>query len=114
MSYDCSLRSEPCPHCGKFDNVFIGNYTYNCSGMLYKALKKVSGKEISLNDMDGWKSAEVLENLIPAVAEMEANPDTYRKMNPENGWGDYDGWVSYLKSIIKACQEHPDWTLDVS
>lgn len=89
--------------------VEVGNYTSNVAGMWRKAL----GGE-SLSDFDGRNAGESVEVLAAAVAWMEADPDAYRAMDPDNGWGRYEGASDYLTALLGACREHPKCQIRVS
>lgn len=41
-------------------------------------------------------------------------PDKFKKLNPANGWGDYDGLLAFVAAYLEACMEHPDATVRVS
>lgn len=106
MSYDISMEidtggSEPAEVCD------VGNYTYNCGPMFFEALG------VSLSSMDGRIAGEVADQLSLGVKNMIDDPAKYRAMNPENGWGDYEGALEYLLGIAKACREHPKATIRV-
>lgn len=60
------------------------------------------------------RASECVADLEVAIKAMEADPATYRAMNPENGWGDYDGCLDFLKSIREACVTHPACTVHIS
>lgn len=85
-----------------------GNYTYNCGGMLNLACGKY------LSDLDGMPCTEVAPILITAVKDMAENPDKYIALNPDNGWGSFDGFRSYLLGILTACQRHSKAQLKVA
>ena len=112
MSYDCSLEVDTGN--GETISIDLGNYTYNCSMMLVKAIEKSSGKkETSLSDLDGVIAKEVSKILGLACIEMAENRKEYIEMNPENGWGDYDSWLEYLRNIELQCLKHPNTKLSV-
>ncbi|AVQ10127.1 hypothetical protein [Siphoviridae environmental samples] len=46
-------------------------------------------------------------NLVKRKAEME-------KLNPENGWGDYEGLFDFTVAYAVACNEYPDAEVRVS
>lgn len=87
----------------------IGNYTYNVSKMYREAM---NGN--SLSDFDGMKAGEAIELLRIGYADMVKNPEKYKLMNPENGWGNYEGAKKYLGRLLTACCDNPDATIDVS
>jgi hypothetical protein len=54
--------------------------------------------------------------LVPALRDglqrLKDNREYFEQFNPKNGWGDYDGLVSFVSRYLAACEEHP--TADVS
>ncbi|MDR0605292.1 MAG: hypothetical protein LBG80_13400 [Bacteroidales bacterium] len=44
--------------------------------------------------------------------ELEANPDKYKAYNPPNGWGSYENFVSFCKSVLQKCSEYPDAVIE--
>lgn len=101
MSYDIWLEIdtgavEPLPV------LEVGNYTSNCGPMWAKAL---GGRR--LRDFNKAPCSEAAGPLAEAVKRMEADPDTYREMNPPNGWGDYEGALDFLRRLADACAENP-------
>lgn len=94
------------------DEVFSANITHNLGGTaekagLYKALWRP--EEI------GVKHAADLVNLLNAGLHLlKSNPDYFRKFNPENGWGTYEGLVNFVEKYLEACKEYPDADVSVS
>jgi hypothetical protein len=109
MSYDVSLEAD----LGGPEPVRVGdldaNYTYNCGGMLGEA---TGG--LWLSDMTGWDAAAVAVTLRDALAVMERDRPRFIGMNPENGWGDLDSWMVFLRKIVDACDAAPRARLCVS
>lgn len=105
MGYDVYLMIDtggPNQH-----SVWSENHTSNTAGMWDKA-------GATLRDWEGITASNAEPMLTAAIAEMEANPDTYRAMEPSNGWGSYESCINFLKSIRDACREHPRCTLNIS
>lgn len=94
------------------------NFTHNCNGMINTILdseyEQVSvAEEVfrfktterqptwwkQLDDLDGEQSWVFLDTII---AGLESDPERFRKMNPENGWGDFDSLVKVLKAMREA------------
>ncbi len=78
------------------------NYTHNTNPMVHAAAESLG------YDLGGRSWFDVLEGqhidaarpfLTAIVDELEANPDTYRAMNPENGWGGYDSLLDVLREM---------------
>ncbi len=53
-------------------------------------------------------ASQMILPLEKGVKELEANPDKYKAYNPPNGWGNYEGFVSFCKSVLQNCREYPD------
>jgi hypothetical protein len=88
------------------DEVYSRNITHNLNTMageagIYKHLWRPD--EIGVT-----KARELIEPLRTGLALMRADPERFRKHNPENGWGDYDGLVAFVADYLAACEEHPD------
>lgn len=52
--------------------------------------------------------------LRSGVKELEDDPDYFKQLNPENGWGDYGGLLSWVKRYLAACEEWPNAEIEVS
>jgi hypothetical protein len=104
MSYDVWLEIDT----GAEEPVTIAefNYTTNCARMWRHA-------GIDLRECKGAPCTEAAGPIADAVRRMEADPDTYKAMNPENGWGDYEGAMKFLRDIADACARHPKAQLGV-
>jgi hypothetical protein len=80
-----------------------GNYTSNVAPMWRKAIGDNLGRTI---DMLPFAST-VQPILAKGIKRMRANPDEYRAMNSENGWGNYEGALAFLEEIEHACRNYP-------
>lgn len=103
MSYDFSMEAPLGPD-GSMVSVgdFDMNYTYNVSPMFRLAL---GGNGV--NDLHGCVGSEAIPRLRAAIADMEDRPSVYRAMNPDNGWGDYEGALGVLKRLCDWCVAAP-------
>ena len=69
-----------------------------------------------------WRPEEVnakrAKDLIPRLTNglelLRSDPDRFKKFNPENGWGSYDGLVSFVEQYLEACKEYPEAAIRVS
>lgn len=102
MSWDISLHIDtggPDPAC-VYD---CGNMTYNVNSMYAKALNIESFSDF----LHGKICSELLPALAQGYSDMLTNPDAYRALTPENGWGNYESALEFLEAIIKGCRLHP-------
>ncbi|MEE4419582.1 hypothetical protein [Streptomyces bugieae] len=111
MSYDIHLEvavdtGGPEPHL--ICPADIGNMTANVSGMWHDALGYPLAK------LDGRTAGNAAPDLRRAVTDMELHPAIYRAMEPDNGWGSYDGALDYLRRLADACAQHPKATIRIS
>jgi len=97
MSYDMGIGSESF------------NYTYNVADMWYDCYEKGIREHYGLS---GEESIPVLRKLRE---HMEDNIDKLEAMNPENGWGNYDGAVEFVGKLILAAMrnKHEIWEGDL-
>lgn len=91
MSYDMSI--------GKSEL----NYTYNVAPMWYSILP-----EKGIRTFYGMTGKESLQVLTYLYFQMIGNADNLKKMNPENGWGSFDGALTFVNDLILAAIENPD------
>lgn len=94
------------------------NYTHNCNGMANAVIdysyeqrpvfQEVFGGYKSwwkhLDGMTGLQGALFLSEIIDGL---RADPDRFRAMEPENGWGGYDGFLRILTEMRDAVTEAP-------
>lgn len=100
MSLDISLEKKT------LTEVWSGNITHNLNNMaeeagLYKPLWRPE-------EVDLANAGQLIPILEKGISKLEADPDTYKALNPDNGWGDYEGLLSFCKGYLEACKEHPD------
>lgn len=59
-------------------------------------------------------AAQLIEPLRDGLELLRAYPDRFKKLNPPNGWGTYDGLVHFVEQYLKACEANPSATIEVS
>lgn len=107
MSYDISLTINTGVE--EKDVVEIGNYTSNIGKMYCDAFNVQDWKFIN-----GKVCKDALPYVKNACKNMRRSPDRYKKMEPSNGWGTYEGALEYLEHLQKGCEENPDCTVRIS
>jgi hypothetical protein len=57
--------------------------------------------------IEGLTGSEAGDQLIADIKIMESDPDKYRAMNPENGWGSYDTFLEWLVKLGDVSFKYP-------
>jgi hypothetical protein len=89
--------------------IYEGNITYNLAPMYYKAIDK----DLGLKKLNGMSTQDAIPILNNAIKDMIKNADEYKKLNPENGWGTYDGLLEQFRAMRNICEENSDGTFEV-
>lgn len=92
--------------------VFDYNITHNLCEMadeagIYKHLWRP--EEIGIT-----KAEELIEPLKKGLELLKSDPERFKKLNPDNGWGDYDGLVRFVEQYLKHCISWPDAVIHTS
>ena len=82
--------------------------TYNLGPMFSLAL----GGNIR-EVLHGRQAFDVIPLLDKATAAMRRAPAKFKKLNPANGWGSYEGALESLCWLLEACKEHPLATVQI-
>jgi hypothetical protein len=101
-----------CPACENVhdketrDYYFDDNITHNLSEMaeaagIYEHLWRP--EEIGVE-----KAGDLVGPLEAGLRRLKGHPGKYRKLNPDNGWGTYEGLVEFVERYLAACEAHPD------
>jgi hypothetical protein len=106
MSLDfCLERTQP-------TTVFDANITHNLGRMadeagVYEVLwrPKENGYQ---------KAGQIIPILREGIALLESDPPRFEKFNAKNGWGLYEHFVPFVKSVLAACEKYPDADIEVS
>lgn len=109
MSLDFDINIDPCETCGRAAENLSWNYTHNVTPMW-----RLVGVYEALYESDGKRVSEILPALVCGVSVMAAKIDDCRALNPENGWGDADRALEWLRDVTDACVRHPSATVSVS
>lgn len=57
------------------------------------------------------KAKHIIPMLESGVKLLKQFPEFYKRFNPDNGWGSYDGFVPWLEEYLLACTQHPEATI---
>lgn len=103
MSLDVSVKAR------RIVEVYEDNITYNLAPMYYKCIDTNGG----LKGLNGMKCKDAVPVLNRAIDDLIENKEEYEKLNPENGWGSYEGLLKSLKSLRIACLENPSGKVEI-
>lgn len=96
----------------EIDTIEIGenfNVTHNLVPMWHKA-----GCYRALYKCDGKLALEIVPALKKSLNKMLKNPIDFKKLNPQNGWGSYEGAIDFLYGLIKEFSKYPKARIKVS
>ena len=123
MSLDVWLTTHPigvereCEHCGKShkcqksEEVFKANITHNLTAMareagIYEALWRPEVIGVT-------KAGQLVKPLMAGLHLLLENPRKFKALNPENGWGGYNGLLKFASDYAKACVESPTASINI-
>lgn len=94
------------------DEVYSSNITHNLNQMareagIYKYLWRPD--EIGIN-----KAAQLIDPLRAGLELLKSDPARFKKFNPENLWGTYEGLVRFVENYLQACVSYPSAEVRVS
>ena len=124
MSYDTHVAIDTGHGLVRIEDV--GNYTSNVGPMFYVVLPgpyegggRYDGEGDSeprggLPGLSGLTCQQAAEILREATKQMADRRRELMVLNPENGWGCYDGALRYLRDCLEVCERHPRATFCVN
>lgn len=97
--------TEPVIFDGGDSSFYHANITHNLGKMadaagIYRHLWRPEELGIEI----AW---QLIEPLSEGLARLRAHPEQFLPLNPENGWGNYDGLVSFVENYLDACRRAP-------
>ncbi len=104
MSLDVYLEVEG-------QTIYEANITHNLNRMAEAA---GCYRELWRPDEIGIETAsQLIDPLKAGLMALVSDPVRFEALNPENGWGSYDGLVQFVTAYLKACIQHPGATVRV-
>lgn len=92
--------------------VFDANLTHNLGRMAAEA-----GIYVALwrpEDIPASTAGQLVPLLRDGLATLLREPERFTALNPENGWGSYEGLVRVATEYLAACEANPDAEVSVS
>lgn len=117
MSMRVYFEDDPCPHCGRFDDVGEEQLTYNYSGICWElvqrgALPDGEGEYARrmLGFLEGKRAGKVAGPLLRAVKSLSRDGE-----KAGDCWGATEGNVrAALQRLLDKCKKHPNARLRTS
>ena len=98
--------------------VYSSNITHNLGKMANQVLLSNGHTLYQVlwrPDEHGRKFArDIVKMLDEGWNILMSNPELFKKFNPENGWGSYEGLERFVYQYLKACWMHPEAEIGVS
>lgn len=93
------------------ETVYTANVTHNLNKMaaeagIYEALWRP--EEVGITH-----AHHLIEPLKDGLALLQSEPERFKALNPENGWGDYDEFVQFVADYLSACLKHSEAEVSV-
>ena len=106
MSLDFSLYAV------RRTEVFDTNFTHNAVKMaaaagIYDCLWRAPENNFT-------HAHQITETLRLGIEQMKADPEKFRALEAENGWGTFRQFLPWVEKIHAACVENPDAEIETS
>lgn len=102
-------------------SVYSGNITHNLTKMAAAVEIPYMGGTVTLytilwrpEELQFTKAREIADLLDEGWNILLSDPEKFKKFNPENGWGSYEGLEKFVYNYRNACWDNPDAELRVS
>lgn len=107
--------SEPCvapPPDPKDERKFHAHTTHNLIDMaveagLYKPLWRPHENGL-------FQAIQLVVPLTTGLQALVDEPERFQKLNPPSGWGNYDGFVQFVREYLEACRANPEARVSAS
>jgi len=90
--------------------IFSANITHNLTAMASDAgiyLYLWRPDEIGIT-----KAAQLIEPLTAGLELLRSDPERFKRYNPPNGWGSYEGLIDFVSEYLARCKENPNATIE--
>ena len=92
--------------------LYSANITHNLTTMadqagVYQALWRPE-------EINATKARDLIEPLTKGLELLRNDPDLFKRFNPPNGWGTYEGLVDFVEGYLLACTAFPSAEIEIS
>jgi len=92
--------------------VFDAYVTHNLNRMAEEA--GIYGCLWRPEDIEITHAHQLIEPLSAGLAKLATGKSRFEKLNPENGFGSWKGFVIWCAEYLQACRDHPDASVHAS
>lgn len=91
-------------------------YESNCTHNLVKMAQAVGLYDCLWRpEENGYKTARnLIKPLTKGLKLLMKKPTEFKKLNPENGWGDYEYFGKFVTNLLLNCHKYPKARIQVS
>ena len=107
MSLDVHLQSPETEEC-----LYWRNITHNLNSMAKEA--GIYHHLWRPEELGILRAVELIDPLREGLHQLKSFPSKFKALNPENGWGSYEGLVEFVENYLNACYKYSDALIDVS
>ena len=87
-------------------DVYSGNITHNLSRMADEA--GICEYMWEPEEVGVERAEDLIKPLTEGLAVLKSDPVRFKKFNPKNGWGTYEGLVQFVEEYLSACTQYPE------
>ena len=91
--------------------VYTANITHNLNRMAEEA--GVYEHLWRPDEIGAIKAGELISPLAHGLTVLCKEPERFRKFNPPNGWGTYEGLIQFMIRYLGACVKYPEAKVSV-
>jgi hypothetical protein len=110
MSLDLYLHVDT----GRGEEVQIVHSDLNATHNLNPMWTEIWGMTLGQLLTDLPSCAQSYPALNAGLKYMRTNPEIFKALNPDNGWGSYEGALAFLTRVTDLAYQHPLCTWGVS
>ena len=96
------------------NELYTANITHNLGEMARAVSEQFYQALWRPEDLKATQAMDLLKILRGGIQIMETRSRELRKLNPENGWGNFDQLLAFARKYENACREYPTAKIEVS
>ena len=90
--------------------IFSINITHNCSKMMLTASENLYDALYNSHGVEAWT---IIDQLTDGLHWLYLRSSLVKLEAPKNGWGSYEGLVSFVCKVLEACILYPKSTISI-